>query len=175
MTQKSVSVSKQTQLALDSRKQLVCSKGSGPGRPLGVPSKIITCPNGKRVLTSGVKSTVPALHKPTFSKLQPSIPRQSLVQKKKILESGKSKLTPKQADPSYKHKPFVQKQAVVSSNSRVLPIFSFSWYPFYLFLILQRMKTYLPFILVWFGSFGGWVFQGVVCSGVMKTYAGPDF
>lgn len=149
LTQQSVSVGKQTQLALYSRKQLGSSKGSGPGRPLGVPPKILTGPNGKRVLTPGVKSTVPALHKPTSSKLQPSIPRQSLVQKKEILQSGKSKVMPKQAEPSYKHKPIMQKQAVPSSNSQVLPIFSFACYPFYLFLLLQRMKAYLPFILVW--------------------------
>uniref|UniRef100_M1D0J5 Uncharacterized protein n=1 Tax=Solanum tuberosum TaxID=4113 RepID=M1D0J5_SOLTU len=156
LSQKSVSVSKQTQLALDSRKQLGSSKGSGPGRPLGVQPKIIGGPNGKRVLIPGVKSTVPALHKPTSSKLQPSIPRQYLVQKKEILQSGKSKVMPQQAEPSYKHKPIMQKQAVPSSNSQVSPIFSFACYPFYLFLLLQRMKTYLPFILVWVLR-GGWV------------------
>lgn len=119
LSQKSVSVSKQTQLALDSRKQLGSSKGSGPGRPLGVHPKVIGGPNGKRVLIPGVKSTVPALHKPTSSKLQPSIPRQYLVQKKEILQSGKSKVMPQQAEPSYKHKPIMQKQAVPSSNSQI--------------------------------------------------------
>ncbi|KAG5623740.1 hypothetical protein H5410_008958 [Solanum commersonii] len=112
LSQKSISVSKQTQLALDSRKQLGSSKGSGPGRPLGVQLKIIGGPNGKRVLIPDVKSTVPALHKPTSSKLQPSIPRQYLVQKKEILQSGKSKVMPQQAEPSYKHKPIIQKQAI---------------------------------------------------------------
>ncbi|KAL3378238.1 hypothetical protein AABB24_004253 [Solanum stoloniferum] len=119
LSQKSVSVSKQTQLALDSRKQLGSSKGSGPNRLLGVQPKIIASPNGKRVLTPGVKSTVPALHKPTSSKLQPSIPRQYLVQKKEILQSGKSKVMPQQAEPSYKHKPIMQKQAVSLSNSQI--------------------------------------------------------
>ncbi|KAH0698272.1 hypothetical protein KY290_016173 [Solanum tuberosum] len=119
LSQKSVSVSKQTQLALDSRKQLGSSKGSGPGRPLGVHPKVIGGPNGKRVLMPGVKSTVPALHKPTSSKLQPSIPRQYLVQKKEILQSGKLKVMPQQAEPSYKHKPIMQKQAVPSSNSQI--------------------------------------------------------
>ncbi|XP_049381723.1 uncharacterized protein LOC125846362 isoform X3 [Solanum stenotomum] len=119
LSQKFVSVSKQTQLALDSRKQLGSSKGSGPGRPLGVHPKIIGGPNGKRVLIPGVKSTVPALHKPTSSKLQPSIPRQCLVPKKEILQSGKSKVMPQQAKPSYKHKPIMQKQAVPSSNSQI--------------------------------------------------------
>ncbi|XP_060212134.1 uncharacterized protein LOC132639721 [Lycium barbarum] len=91
LNQKSVSLSKQTQLALG--------------------------PNGKRVLTPDVKSTVPALHKPTPSKLQPSIPRQSLVQKKEIvLQSGKSKVMPKQAEPSYRPKPIMQKQTVPLSK-----------------------------------------------------------
>ncbi|XP_060192412.1 uncharacterized protein LOC132621949 [Lycium barbarum] len=114
LNRKAVSVSKQTQLALDSRKQLGSSKGSGSGRPLGlkaVPPKVIGGPNGKRVLTPGVKSTVPALHKPTLSKLQPSIPRQPLVKKKEILQSGKSKVMPKQAEPSDRPKPILQKQA----------------------------------------------------------------
>ncbi|KAK4367898.1 hypothetical protein RND71_011690 [Anisodus tanguticus] len=118
LNQKSVSVGKQTQLAF-SRKQLGSSKGSGPGRPLGskaVPPKIIGGPNGKRVLTPGVKSTVPALHKPTPSKLQPSIPRQFLVQEKEILQSGKSNVMPKQAEPSYKPKAIMQKQAVPLSK-----------------------------------------------------------
>uniref|UniRef100_A0A3Q7FCI5 Uncharacterized protein n=1 Tax=Solanum lycopersicum TaxID=4081 RepID=A0A3Q7FCI5_SOLLC len=140
LSQKSVSVSKQTQLALDSRKQLGSSKGSEPGRPLGVQPKIIGGPNGKRVLTPCVKSTVPALHKSTSSKLQPSIPRQYLVPKKEILQSGKSKVMPQQAEPSYKQKLIMQK---------------------------QRMKTYLPFILVWVLLGGGWGFQGVVV--VMKN------
>ncbi|KAK4376854.1 hypothetical protein RND71_003150 [Anisodus tanguticus] len=114
LNQKSVSVSKQTQLALDSRKQLASSKGSGPLEPKAAPPKIIGGPNGKRVLTPGVKSTVPAaLYKPTPSMLQPSIPRQSLVQQKEIvLQSGKSKVMPKQAEPSYRPKPITQKQAV---------------------------------------------------------------
>ncbi|XP_059315892.1 uncharacterized protein LOC132066653 [Lycium ferocissimum] len=91
LNQKSVSLCKQTQLALG--------------------------PNGKRILTPGVKSTVPALHKPTPSKLQPSIPRQSLVQKKEIvLQSGKSKVMPKQAEPSYRPKPIMQKQTVPLSK-----------------------------------------------------------
>ncbi|XP_027770808.1 uncharacterized protein LOC107008661 isoform X6 [Solanum pennellii] len=110
LSQKSVSVSKQTQLSLDSRKQLGSSKGSEPGRPLGVQPKIIGGPNGKRVLTPCVKSTVPALHKSTSSKLQPSIPRQYLVPKKEILQSGKSKVMPQQAEPSYKQKLIMQKQ-----------------------------------------------------------------
>ncbi|XP_009630124.1 uncharacterized protein LOC107829979 isoform X2 [Nicotiana tabacum] len=122
LTQKSVSVSKQSQLALDLRKQLSSSKGSGPDRPLGpkvVPPKVIGVPNGKRVLTPGVKSTVPALHKPTPSKLQPSIPRQSLVQKKELLQSGKSKGISNQAGPSSKSKRMMQKQAVPSSKSQI--------------------------------------------------------
>ncbi|KAJ8545945.1 hypothetical protein K7X08_018528 [Anisodus acutangulus] len=119
LNQNSVSVNKQTQLATDTRKQLGSSKGCGPGRPLGpkaMPPKIIGGPNGKRVLTPGVKSTVPASHKPTPSKLQPSIPRQSLVQKKEILQSGKSKVMPKQAEPSYKPKLIMHKQAVPLSK-----------------------------------------------------------
>lgn len=107
-------------LALDSRKQVGSSKGSGPGRPLGpkaVPPKIISGPNSKRVLTPGVKSNARALHKPTSSKLHPSIPRQSLVQKKEILQSGISKVMPKQAEPSYK--PIMQKQTVPPSNSQI--------------------------------------------------------
>ncbi|XP_060215736.1 uncharacterized protein LOC132642681 [Lycium barbarum] len=91
LNQKSVSLCKQTQLALG--------------------------PNGKRVLTPGVNSTVTALHKPNPSKLQPSIPRQSLVQKKEIvLQSGKSKVMPKQAEPSYRPKPIMQKQTVPFSK-----------------------------------------------------------
>ncbi|KAM3363333.1 protein SPT2 [Capsicum galapagoense] len=123
LTQKSVSVGKQNQLALDSRKQLGSSKGSGPGRPLGpkaVPPQNIGGPNGKRVLTvAGDKSTVPALQKPTPSNLQPPIPRQSVVQKKEILQSGKSRVMPKQAEPSYRHKAMMQKQAIPSSNSQI--------------------------------------------------------
>lgn len=151
LTQKSVSVSKQSQLALDLRKQLSSSKGSGPDRPLGpkvVPPKVIGVPNGKRVSTPGVKSTVPALHKPTPSKLQPSIPRQSLAQKKELLQSGKSKGISNQAVPSSKSKWMMQKQAMPSSKSQVLPMFSFLCYPFYLFLGLQRMKAYFPSVLV---------------------------
>ncbi|XP_075105927.1 uncharacterized protein LOC107801877 isoform X3 [Nicotiana tabacum] len=122
LTQKSVSVSKQSQLALDLRKQLSSSKGSGPDRPLRpkvVPPKVIGVPNGKRVSTPGVKSTVPALHKPTPSKLQPSIPRQSLAQKKELLQSGKSKGISNQAVPSSKSKWMMQKQAMPSSKSQI--------------------------------------------------------
>nr|XP_009791047.1 PREDICTED: histone H3.v1-like isoform X4 [Nicotiana sylvestris] len=122
LTQKSVSVSKQSQLALDLRKQLSSSKGSGPDRPLRpkvVPPKVIGVPNGKRVSTPGVKSTVPALHKPTPSKLQPSIPRQSLAQKKELLQSGKSKGISNQAVPSSKSKRMMQKQAMPSSKSQI--------------------------------------------------------
>ncbi|MCD7452404.1 hypothetical protein HAX54_016509 [Datura stramonium] len=122
LTQKSVSVGKQTQLTLDSRKQLGSSKGrAGPASG----AKSSASPNhrwSKRQEGSDTGSQeqfMPALHKPTPSKLQPSVPRQSLVQKKEILQSGKSKVMPKQAEPSYKHKLIMQKQAVPSANSQI--------------------------------------------------------
>ncbi|CAN4116837.1 unnamed protein product [Withania somnifera] len=99
--QKLVSINKPTQPMLDSRK-LGSSNGSGPGRslgPKGVPPKVRGDVNDKKLLTPGARSTVFASHQPTPSRVQPALSRQSLVQNRVPLESGKSKLMPKQGVP----------------------------------------------------------------------------
>lgn len=121
--QKSVSINRPTQPSLDSRKQFSSSNGSGPGRPLGpkgVPTKVTGNPNDKKFLAPGAKSNVAALHRPTPSKMLPSVRRQSLVQNRVPLESGKSKVMPKQGVPVSRPQGVIQKQPVSSSRPQVI-------------------------------------------------------
>ncbi|XP_059285270.1 uncharacterized protein LOC132038616 isoform X3 [Lycium ferocissimum] len=122
--QRSMSVNKPTQPPLDSRKQFGSSNGSGPGRPLGpkgVPPKVSGNPNDKKFLTPGAKSTVPASHRPTPSRVQPAAPRQSSVQNRIPLESGKSKVMSKQGVPVSKTQVAIQKQPASSSRPQIKP------------------------------------------------------
>ncbi|XP_009781867.1 uncharacterized protein LOC107779433 [Nicotiana tabacum] len=122
--QKSVSINRPTQPSLDSRKQFSSSNGSGPGRPLGpkgVPTKVTGNPNDKKFLAPGAKSNVAALHRPTPSKMLPSVRRQSLVQNRVPLESGKSKVMPKQGVPVSRPQGVIQKQPVSSSRPQIKP------------------------------------------------------
>ncbi|MCD7467263.1 hypothetical protein HAX54_004592 [Datura stramonium] len=117
--QKSVSINKPTQPTLDSRKQFGSSNGSGPGRPLGpkgVPPKVTGDLNDKKVLTPGAKSTVPASHKPTPSRVQHPVPRQSSVQNRIPLESGKSKQGLPVSKPQV-----IQKQSASLSRPQIKP------------------------------------------------------
>ncbi|KAL3341357.1 hypothetical protein AABB24_025753 [Solanum stoloniferum] len=111
--QKSVSINKPTQPTLDSRKQFGSSNGSGPGRPplgpKGVSPKVTGAP--------GAKSTVPASHRPTPSRVQPAVPRQSLVQNRLPLESGKSK----QGVPVSKPQAVIQKQQASLARPQIRP------------------------------------------------------
>ncbi|KAK4366354.1 hypothetical protein RND71_014234 [Anisodus tanguticus] len=103
-------------------KPIGSSNGSGPGRPLGpkgVPPKVTGDPNDKKFLTPGSKSTLLASHRPTPSRLQPAVPRQSSVQNRIPLESGKSKVMSKQGVPVSKPQVAIQKQAVSSSRPQI--------------------------------------------------------
>lgn len=113
--QKSVSINKPTQQMLDSRKQFGSSNGSGPGRPplrpKGASPKVTGAP--------GSKSTVPASHRPTPSRVQPAVPRQSSVQNRLPLESGKSKVMSKQGVPVSKPQAVIQKQQASLARPQV--------------------------------------------------------
>ncbi|KAK4341100.1 hypothetical protein RND71_039601 [Anisodus tanguticus] len=122
LIQKSASINKPTQPTLDSRKQFDSSNGSGPGRPLGpkgVPPKVTGDPNDKKFLTPGSKSTLPASYKPTPSRVQPTVPKQSSVQNRIPLESGKSKVMSKQGVPVPKPQVAIQKQTASSSRPQI--------------------------------------------------------
>lgn len=121
--QKSVSINKPTQPTLDSRK-FGSSNGSGPGRslgPKGVPPKVTGDVNDKKFLTPGAKSTVSASHQPTPSRVQPALPRQSSVQNRIPLESGKSKVMSKQGVPFSKPQVAIQKQQASLSRPQIKP------------------------------------------------------
>ncbi|PON48685.1 Chromatin SPT [Parasponia andersonii] len=96
--------------SMDSRRQHSSSNGTGPGRPLAksLPSKIPALVE-KKVSTSATKSSIPSTQKPKPlpSNLQPSIPRQQLVQKRELQAPAKAKLLPKQ--PSGLSKPQLSK------------------------------------------------------------------
>ncbi|XP_069152406.1 uncharacterized protein [Solanum lycopersicum] len=115
--QKSVSINKPTQQMLDSRKQFGSSNGSGPGRPplrpKGASPKVTGAP--------GSKSTVPASHRPTPSRVQPAVPRQSSVQNRLPLESGKSKVMSKQGVPVSKPQAVIQKQQASLARPQIKP------------------------------------------------------
>uniref|UniRef100_A0A5B7ALY7 SPT2 chromatin protein n=1 Tax=Davidia involucrata TaxID=16924 RepID=A0A5B7ALY7_DAVIN len=111
---KLTSASKPNLTSVDSRKQLGRNNGNGPGwplRPRGLPFKTPAATMEKKVSAPPAKSSMPVVHKPPSSKLQTSIPKRSLEQKKEIqtsipkrsLEqkkeiqvSSKAKLIPKQ-------------------------------------------------------------------------------
>lgn len=92
------SASRPSSAPMDSRRQHSSSNGTGPGRPLGtksLPSKNPT-PVERKVSTSAVKSSIPSSQRPHPSKLQPSISRQQLGQKRELQAPAKAKLLPKQ-------------------------------------------------------------------------------
>lgn len=99
---KLASGSKSNSTMMDHRKQLGSNDGNGPGRPLlpkGLPSKMPASTLEKKASAPIRKSSMPVAHKPPASKLQPSISKQRVEQKKEIrapIQPNKAKLLPKQ-------------------------------------------------------------------------------
>ncbi|KAL3526943.1 hypothetical protein ACH5RR_011599 [Cinchona calisaya] len=116
---------KQVQTSVDSRKHLVASNGtlshhrkqlssstsSGPGRPVvskGVPSKVLVGGAEKKVAVPVAKTSAPAMHKPSSSKLHAPVSKQSFPRKEEYQASGKPKVLPKQPVPPPKPKQVMQ-------------------------------------------------------------------
>lgn len=128
-TQKFVSTNKLTPSTLDSRTLFSSSNGSGPGRPplgpKGVSPKVTGDLKDKKSFTADTKSTVPASYRSAPSRGQPVVPRQSLVQNRLALESGKSKVMSKQGVPVSKTPGMIQKQQSSLSRPQVSYAFIF--------------------------------------------------
>lgn len=95
---KLASGSKTNLTSMNSRKQLGSNNGSGPGRPLaskGLPSKMPPSTLVKKASAPGSKSSMPVVHKTPSSKLQSSISKQQLEQRREPREPNKAKLLPK--------------------------------------------------------------------------------
>lgn len=102
------SASRPNSSQMDSKKQHSSKIGTGPGRPLapkGLPSKTpsslekkVSPPVAKSSSSSMQKPSLqkPSLQKPPSSKLQPSISRQQLEQRREPQGPAKAKVLPKQ-------------------------------------------------------------------------------
>ncbi|KAF2283840.1 hypothetical protein GH714_016431 [Hevea brasiliensis] len=93
---KSTSTSKPTSTPMDSRRQLGSNNGSGPGRPTGpkgLPSKMPLSTVEKKSFAPGAKTILPGAHKPLPPKMQSSVPRQKVEQKRALPEPKKSVLS----------------------------------------------------------------------------------
>lgn len=96
---KLTSANKPNLTSVDPRKQLGSNIGNGPGRPIGpkgLPLKKHVATMEKKALAPGAKNSIPGVQKPPTSKLQSSVPKQRLEQKKGLEEPKKSKMMPKQ-------------------------------------------------------------------------------
>ncbi|XP_062144411.1 protein spt2 [Alnus glutinosa] len=96
--------------SVDPRRQLDSNIRNGPGRPTGpkgLPLKKPVATMEKKALAPGAKNYTPGLQKPLTSKLQSSVPKQRLEQKKGLEEPKKSKMMPKQ--PMTSSKPQINK------------------------------------------------------------------
>lgn len=105
---KPTSASKPNLTSMDSKRHLGSNNGIGPGRPAGpkgLPSKAPVAILEKKASASGAKNILPAMHKPPSSKMQSSVPKQRMEQKKGLQEPSKAKMIPKQ--PSASSKPQV--------------------------------------------------------------------
>uniref|UniRef100_A0A2C9UXT4 SPT2 chromatin protein n=1 Tax=Manihot esculenta TaxID=3983 RepID=A0A2C9UXT4_MANES len=94
---RSVSSSKPASTTMDSRRQLGSNNGSGPGRPTGskgLPPKMPLSTMEKKSFAPVAKSILPASHKPPAPKMQSSVPRQKVEQKRALPEPKKSVTMP---------------------------------------------------------------------------------
>ncbi|KAM1625080.1 hypothetical protein FF1_023022 [Malus domestica] len=103
--------------SMDSRRQLGSIGGNVPGRPLEtkrLPSKMPASTTERKASTPGLKNPMSGVPRPPLSKLQSSIPRQQLQQKKEVQESNKPKVLRKQSSglsrPQHINKPQMQRQ-----------------------------------------------------------------
>ncbi|KDP32150.1 hypothetical protein JCGZ_12611 [Jatropha curcas] len=90
---KPTSASKPTSTSMDSRRHLGSNNATGPGRPTGakgLPPKVPLTNVEKKVLAPGAKTTLPAGRKPPPLKMQSSIPKQQIEQKRAIQEPKKN-------------------------------------------------------------------------------------
>lgn len=121
--QKNVSASKQNQPAREPKKEPIRSNGSVRGHPMApknLPLKSSTGMTERKASTLDVKRPMSNLPRPNSSKLQPSISKQPLVQKKIPQESSKPKMIQKPAMPSSRPSVAMQKHAVPSSKPQVV-------------------------------------------------------
>lgn len=96
---KLTSANKPNFTSVDPRRQLDSNIRNGPGRPTGpkgLPLKKPVATMEKKALAPGAKNSIPGVQKPLTSKLQSSVPKQRLEQKKGLEEPKKSKMMPKQ-------------------------------------------------------------------------------
>nr|GMD63168.1 protein spt2-like isoform X1 [Ipomoea batatas] len=115
--------SKPSQPAREPKKEPIRSNGSVRGQhmaPKNHPLKPSTGMNERKSSTLDVKRPMPNLPRPNPSKLQPSISKQALVQKKMPQESSKPKMIQKPAMPSSRPPVAMQKHAVPSSKPQVV-------------------------------------------------------
>ncbi|CAN6547100.1 unnamed protein product [Malus baccata var. baccata] len=103
--------------SMDSRRQLGSIGGNGPGRPLEtkrLPSKMPASTTERKASTPGLKNPMSGVPRPPLSKLQSSIPKQQLQQKKEVRESNKPKVLLKQSSglsrSQHINKPQMQRQ-----------------------------------------------------------------
>ncbi|CAL8164527.1 unnamed protein product [Prunus armeniaca] len=100
--------------SVDSRKQLGSNNGNGPSRPLGPKgSKMPASTAERKASAPGVKNSLPGVRKPLPSKLQSSIPKQHLQQRKEVREPNEPKVLPRQSAGLTKpqiNKPQMQRQ-----------------------------------------------------------------
>nr|GMD65887.1 protein spt2-like isoform X1 [Ipomoea batatas] len=123
MIQKNVSASKPSQPAREPKKEPIRSNGSVRGQPMAPKNhhlKPSTGMNERKSSTLDMKRPMPNLPRPNPSKLQPSISKQALVQKKMPQESSKPKMIQKPAMPSSRPPVAMQKHAVPSSKPQVV-------------------------------------------------------
>ncbi|KAK9284420.1 hypothetical protein L1049_023592 [Liquidambar formosana] len=120
------SAAKPNLTSMDSRKQLGSNSANGPGRPVGqkgLPSKMPVATLEKKASAPTAKNSMAVVHKPLPSKLNSSIPKQHLQQKRVSQEPSKAKMIPKQPvkQPMASSKPQINKPVKrVSSVSSML-------------------------------------------------------
>ncbi|KAB2617617.1 protein spt2-like [Pyrus ussuriensis x Pyrus communis] len=114
--------------SMGSRKQLGSNSGNGPGRPLEtkrLPSKMPASTTERKASTTGLKNPMSGVPRPPPSKLQSSIPRQQLQQKKEVREPNKPKVLLKESSglsrPQHVNKPQMQRQISSRSVSQERP------------------------------------------------------
>ncbi|CAN6711191.1 unnamed protein product [Malus baccata var. baccata] len=110
--------------SMDSRRQLGSNGGNRPGRPQEtkrLSSKTPASAIERKASTPGLKNPMSGVPRPPLSKLQSSIPRQQLQQKKEVREPNKPKVLPKQSSGLSRPQPQMQRQISSHPVSQVLP------------------------------------------------------
>ncbi|KAM1286521.1 hypothetical protein ACFX2J_000567 [Malus domestica] len=110
--------------SMDSRRQLGSNGGNGPGRPQEtkrLPSKTPASAIERKASTPGLKNPMSGVPRPPLSKLQSSIPRQQLQQKKEVREPNKPKVLPKQSSGLSRPQPQMQRQISSHPVSQARP------------------------------------------------------